>query len=92
LAARAAASAWPQLVPIVPRPKAAGQLDAVTMPTTSRLWAEADETRTSAACMGMPGELLEPDLTDHTASVGTNVRLSAHECAEIQAREVMSAE
>src|SRR5262245_6043661 len=38
-----------------------------------------------------PGELLEPDLTDHTEFVGTYDRLSADECAEIQTREVLSA-
>ena len=38
-----------------------------------------------------PGELLESDLTDHAEFVGTNDRLSADECAEIQTREVLSA-
>lgn len=38
-----------------------------------------------------PGELLEPDLTDHAEFVGTDHRLSADECAEIQTREALCA-
>jgi hypothetical protein len=38
-----------------------------------------------------PGELLQPDLTDHAEFVRTYDRLSADECAEIQTREVLCA-